>query len=106
MSTIDTININPDRVTVESVEAIRAALHVAFLDSCNILAQVHNSLITPEQASCKLAVILAPLQVEPCEDEEDEDTEDPCEPHERWTEKQMLEADYRMDELKDREVAP
>lgn len=113
MSTPDTINqspginIDPETITVDSVQEIRAALYNAFLDSCNLLAQVHNSIISPKEAASGLREILAPLQVsDHCNDEEesaDDDYDDPCEGHERWTEKQMLEADYRMDELKDRQ---
>ena len=91
-------------ITVEKIGDIRNAINLAWLKSCGTLAKADNGVISPEEAVAELTSILAPLQISIALDDEDAQYDDPCEPHERWTEKEMAEADYRMDEMKDRQM--
>ena len=61
----NTMNIEPQSLTVETVEEIREALYRAYEQSCRTLARVHNYVITPEQASVEIRELLTPLQISP-----------------------------------------
>lgn len=95
-----------EMLTTGKIEEIRTALYTAFEQSCRILALADNSLIGPDAAAERMRLILAPLQMtDSATSEEDEKDvfDDPCEPHDRWTEQQMIEGDRQLDALKDLE---